>query len=249
MPMICFRVLRPRQIAIVESMVERRQRSIVTLVDRLKDRFVYRMLYKLKLSDFPMSHGTEDPRSHEVQSMYQDTDKRRGFLDGLERLCDLPEYSLVMYCPPAEMNAKIAKVKLLIDGQVIRFDKYDSQAKESSLTRGALWSHIDRFSELWSTQIFLRRDVWDTLSTCSAAQNQQSSLEHLRNVVATFLFRVRQDTSAAIQRMNIESSIQVVRQQISLPHAARGGTVDPHFEAYRDFVFPSGLSFANPNAT
>lgn len=232
----------------IESILESRQQSIMSLIDRLKHRSVYRMLYKLKLSDFPASHGPETPGPNKVLSMYQDNESRRGFLEGLERLCGLPEYSLVMYCPPVEMNAKIAKVKLLIEDQVIRFDKYDSHAKESSLTRGALWSHIDRFSELWSTQIFLHRNVWDGLSTSTVSESHQNALMHLRNVVSTFLVRLNQENDASIQRMNVDSSIQVVRKQFHVPLAARHGTVDPRFEAYEDFIFPSGLSFAMPDA-
>ena len=47
----------PRSEASVVSPVQRRQRSIGTLINRLRDRSVYRMLYKLKHSDFPASHG------------------------------------------------------------------------------------------------------------------------------------------------------------------------------------------------
>ena len=233
----------------VVSAVEQRQRSIQTLITSLRDRSVYRMLYKLKLSDFPASHGSETPGPQKVLDMYRLSSQRRDFLDGLERLCALPEHSLVMYCPPTEMNAKVAKVKLLIEGQVIGFDTYDSQSKESSLTRGALWSHIDRFSELWSTQIFLRRDVWDALSASSDLEPGRTSLEHLRNVVGTFLFRLKQAPNPSIQRINIESSIRLVRDNTQLPRAARGNTTDPLVDRYREFVFPSGLPFAKPDSS
>ena len=234
----------------VESALEGRQRSIGTLVNSLRDRSIYRMLYKLKHSDFPASHGKEKTGPEKVYDMYRPKDKRRGFLEGIERLCGLSEHALVMYCPPTEMNAKVAKVKLLIDDQVIRFDKYDSENQETSLTRGALWAHIARFSELWSTQIFLRQDVWDALNDrpaiAGASAGGPTMLDQLKHVVATFLYRVNGDSDAAIRRMDVESSIRAIRDGVGLPQAARASTADPLAQPYRDFVFPSGLAFACP---
>ena len=237
----------------VESPIEQRQRSIGTLINSLRDRVVYRMLYKLKLSDFPVRHDTETWGPERVLEMYRPSNKRREFLDGLERLCELPEHSLVMYCPPTEMNAKVAKVKLLIEKKVISFDAYDFERKETSLTRGALWSQINRFSELWSTQIFLRTDVWDALSahpaTAQSKGSGQTLLDQLKNVVSTFLYRLDRETAPAIQRMNIESSIRAITNGVALPQAARANTENPLTEHYQDLIFPSGLPFTNSDSS
>lgn len=236
--------------ASVETPIEERQKSIRTLIDGLRDRSVYRMLFKLKASDFPASHGEEKPGPVRVFEMYRPNENRRAFLVGLENLCGLSENSLVMYCPPTEMNAKVAKVKLLIERQVISFDTYDSERQETSLTRGALWSHIARFSELWSTQIFLRKDVWDELSTRPATAegaNGPTLLDQLRHVVGTFLYSLNHETEAAIQRIGIEPAISAIKEDMGLPQAARTNTAAPVAQRYGNFVFPSGLPFAKPD--
>jgi hypothetical protein len=140
-----------------------------------------------------------------------------------------------MYCPPsASMNAKIASVNLLIDGDVTPFHVYDKTGEDSSLTRGALWAQIRRFYELWSAQVYVERVTWDSL-TASGKRN-------LRAAIKEFFFQMRPDISPDIVRRQVETSIQAVVEE--RPMAARHETKAPEMETFKSFIFPSGLSFA-----
>ena len=224
------------------SMEELRD-SVRDLIDLLRNRSVYRMLYKLKFSDIPASHGIGESGAKRVVELYADVDKRRAFLHGLETLCHLPACSLIMYCPPIKMNAKVADVKLLIENDVVTFADYDQPNSHSSLTRGALSSRTKRFTELWSAQVFLRRDVWAKLDDRASSP----PLDNLREVIQAFLFQSKSHTNLDVVRRNIQASIDGVREVQTL-QAARSATTDYDLDQFRDFNFPSGLPFLNPPA-
>ena len=220
------------------------QNSICGLIERLRNRPVYRMLYKLKFSDVQKSHLSGESRVNKVVELYADVDKRRVFLHGLEALCNLPACSLVMYCPPTKMNAKVADVNLLIENNVVTFADYDQDESQSNLTRGALSSRTQRFAELWSTQVFLCRDVWDILEA-PVPGIPSTPLTHLRHVIGAFLFQSVPPDNLAVVRMNIQPSIESVRGVRTL-EAARSATTNYDLDQLKDFVFPSGLPFRNP---
>ena len=139
--------------------VEIKIREISTLIDRLRDREIYTLAYKVKISDFTGPHTPDNARLNRLIELYRDPENRRRYLLGMEARCNLPTGSLVFYCPPnASMNAKIAKVNLLIDGDVTPFDAYDREGQDSSLTRGALWAQIRRFLRALERSS-LRREV------------------------------------------------------------------------------------------
>src|SRR3546814_20758776 len=119
-----------------------------------------------------------------------------------------------MYCPPsAQMNAKIAKVNLLIEGEVTPFNEYD-KGEDSNLTRGALWAQIRRFYELWSSQIYIDRETWDKLSPV-AQQN-------LKAVLHRFFFHMDSSLEVDIASMQVEASVAIVQYE-SDRVAARSG--------------------------
>ncbi len=64
----------------------------------------------------------------------------------LERELDLPECSVVMYCPPREMNSKIAEVGIYNRGWVDSLDELD---REGGITGGYLRALQKRFEGLW----------------------------------------------------------------------------------------------------
>jgi HD superfamily phosphohydrolase len=126
------------------------QALVLRLIERLRDREVYTLACKLRMADFPGVHGPSNPQVQKVLEIYRVPKNRLAFLRMMEARCGLPWGSLVMNCPPdAMMNAKVAKVNLLVEDEVCPFDKYEEQG-EANLTRGALTAQIKRCYELWS---------------------------------------------------------------------------------------------------
>lgn len=215
--------------------------SVYTLIEGLRNRSIYKMLYKLRFSDVITSYGVDESAANKVVELYKDADKRRAFLHGLEMLCGLPRCSLVMYCPPTKMNAKVADVKLLIGNDVVTFAEYDQRSSQHNLSRGALSSRTQRFAELWSAQVFLRRDVWAMFEENSDG-DAPTPITYLRQVVRTFLFQHEPKTDHRVARINIQPSVERVRQA-HFPHAARSDSSDFDLDELNGFVFPSGLAF------
>ena len=215
--------------------------SVYILIEGLRNRSVYKMLYKLRFSDVVTSYGVDESAASKVVELYKDAEKRRAFLHGLETLCGLPRCSLVMYCPPTKMNAKVADVKLLIENDVVTFAQYDQRSSQHNLSRGALSSRTQRFAELWSAQVFLRRDVWAMLDENSDG-NGPTPITYLRQVVRTFLFQHEPKTDHRVARMNIQPSVERVRQA-QLLQAARSDSSNFDLDELNGFVFPSGLAF------
>jgi HD superfamily phosphohydrolase len=211
--------------------IEAQHRLALQLIDRLRDREVYTLVYKLRMSDLTGAHYPDNPRLIELLKTYKDPKKRLEFLRGMEALCELPPGSLIMNCPSdAAMNAKVAQVKLFIEGDVNPFDKYEDRQGDASLTRGALWAQIKRFYELWAASIYVDPREWDRRS---AAER-----EHLRSVLQLFFFRMEGDTNPKIIRMQAQPSIEKLSTR-----AAQKDTPDPRKQALRGFVFPSGIPF------
>jgi len=214
--------------------IEAQQMLARQLIDRLRDREVYSLVYKLRMSDFPGAHYPDNPRLVELLRTYKDPRKRLEFLQGMEALCGLRPGTLIMNCPSdAAMNAKIAKVKLFIEGTVNAFDDYESKQGDASLTRGALWAQIKRFYELWAASIYVNRREWDQLS--------KDRQEHLRSLLQKVFFQMEPGSDLNVVRMQAQPSIDSLSTR-----AAQMGTVDPRIEALRGFTFPSGVPFLNP---
>jgi len=164
--------------------------------------------------------------------MYKEPKRRMDFLRGMEALCELPPGTLIMNCPPdAAMNAKIAAVKLLIEGNVHAFNEYEEDQGEVGLTHGALRAQIHRFCELWAASIYVDRREWDRLS--------EDKREHLRSLLQKVFFQMEADADPKIIRMQAQPSIDTFTQR----KASQKGTVDPRREAFRGQVFPSGIPF------
>ncbi|MCY3813875.1 MAG: HD domain-containing protein [Gammaproteobacteria bacterium] len=224
--------------------LEQTRGLIEGLIQRLRHRSVYKVLYKLRFSDVLPPYGVDESGASRVVRMYADVDRRRAFLHGVETLCALPPGSLAMYCPPTKMNAKVADVKLLIEDDVVTFAEYDQRRSQSNLSRGALSSRTQRFAELWSTQVFLDRRVWTTLASQSA-RGGSGSLAHLRHVVRTSLYQPEGSTDLDVARIGIQPSIDAVKTARFL-QAARSGTPEVDVAAFPDGFFPSGLPYRNP---
>jgi hypothetical protein len=131
------------------------------------------------------------------------------------------------------MNAKIAKVNLLIEDEVTPFDKYD-KGNDSNLTRGALWAQIRRFYELWSSQIYIERKAWESLSA--------TAQQHLSAVLEQFYFHMGPNRGLEIARMQVEASVEVVQSENEQQAAQKKSTL-PQLDKFETFVFPSGMNF------
>lgn len=209
---------------------------INSLIERLKSREVYTLAYKLRISDFPGPHGPDNPRLKGVLALYNVPQNRLAFLSGLEARCGLPAGSLVMYCPPdAKMNAKIARVKLFIEGEVYPFDEYERVRGDSGLTGGALLAQLKRFYELWSAYIFVERTCWDGLS--------ESARRNLQSVIECFFYQTDPDADLKIARSQVDYSIQTVCAETILAAFRSSFGNPPGVEKFENFKFPSGLPF------
>lgn len=211
------------------------------LVDRLRDRGVYSLVYKLKISDFSGPHNPDNPTLKKVLRLYSDPKNRLDFLQGIEALCGLPAGSLVMYCPPdAKMNAKVAEVNLLVEGAIWPFDEYEAAQGDSSLTRGALSAQVQRFYELWGACVYIERTCWERLP--------EATQRNLRSVIKRFFFRTEPDAELKILRSQIQCSINAVSDVTSVAAFRDRLENPPTVEKYKGFKFPSGLAFAIEDA-
>jgi hypothetical protein len=214
--------------------IKAQQDLALRLIDRLRDREVYTLVYKLRMSDFTGPHNPTNRRLLNLLRMYREPRKRLEFLRGMEALCEFPPGALIVNCPSdAAMNAKVAKVNLFIEGDVNAFDAYEQNQGEASLTRGALWAQIGRFYELWAASIYVDRREWDRLP----ADRQK----HLKSLLREFFFQMDASADPKIVRMQMQASVQQFMKK-----ASQKGTVDPRRAHLRGWVFPSGLPFEVP---
>jgi len=112
----------------------------------------------------------------------------RNRLDALRKLeadFALPPVSLAMYCPPAQMNTKIADVKILVDGRVSSLDAYESAfAADSGLTGGHLEAQKKRFQRLWRVYLACRPDALTQLE-------ESGHLALLRRAIGSLVLGIR----------------------------------------------------------
>lgn len=203
------------------------------LVERLKNRCVYTLAYKVGINDLPGVHAPGNRTLAKLIDMYHDPKNRLIYLQGVEALCGLPQGSLALYCPPdGRMNAKVAKVNLFIQGDITPFDQYEESQGEASLTHDALKAQVKRFYELWCAQVFIDRTCWDRLD--------QFEKNNLQSVLKEFFFQINPENSK-VARGNIQRSVEIIKRKLS--PAARLETRDLRSERFKGKIFPSGLGF------
>jgi HD superfamily phosphohydrolase len=203
------------------------------LVERLRDRDVYPLAFKLRMADFTGPRNPENVCLRRLLEIYKQPVNRLEYLRMTEVLCEFSPGTLIMNCPAdAAMNAKIASVNLYIEDDVSPFDKYE-QRGQPNLTRGALLAQIDRFYELWAAGVYVDSRTWHGLT--------EAERKHLKSVLREFLFRMETEKDPNVARAQMQPSLDVLRKK-----ASRAGTVDPREEAYRNSSFPSGMPFDRP---
>jgi uncharacterized protein len=96
--------------------------------------------------------------------------------------------SLVMYCPPRKMNTKIAKVQVLIHGDVHTLDEFESEHGDHGVTGGHLKAQKERFRRLW-------RVVFAISSVEQARLEASGLLEPLGRAIELCVLRMPPATS------------------------------------------------------
>jgi HD superfamily phosphohydrolase len=85
--------------------------------------------------------------------------KRHQTLKTFESDFALEPGSIVMYCPPARMSAKLQEVKIL-NGQSIRtLEKWDASNDARAIAGGHCEAQIRRFESLWRIEVFVSSEV------------------------------------------------------------------------------------------
>lgn len=125
-----------------------------------------RRLYKSISITF---YGQLDPRQFErIQGQYAGSPEaahaRNAAMRALEKDFKLPEGSLAVYSPDKGMNAKIARVRIHLDGHIAQFAKFDAEHRKGALSGGHLDAQLDRFQGLWRIQVVVAAEVWRELS-------------------------------------------------------------------------------------
>jgi hypothetical protein len=211
--------------------IKEQQHLIATLTEFLRDRTIFTLAEKWRIEELgpvPETTQHEAYEVHDVITWYSRPNNRALFIDAVEQLCKLPRGSLIIYVPPSSrMNAKIADVKLLIDGRVHTFSEYEERYASSSLTAGALKAQVRRFFYLWSAQFFVERALWNVMDP--------GSQEALRSVLRK-LFYLAPGHDPVTARRELEVSVQAVAN--ALQRAARrrdldDGLVRQEFEGKR----------------
>jgi HD superfamily phosphohydrolase len=211
------------------------QDLILRLIDRLRDRDVYRLAYKLRMADFTSPHTPSNLRLQELLHIYKEPRNRLKFLRMLEAQCELQAGTLIMNCPPdPRMNAKVAEVNLYVEDDVRAFNEYEGQSGDSGLTHGALSAQINRFYELWAANIYVDRRIWDQL--------REGEKKNLKAVLKA-LFFVASGDDPKVVRAQMEPLLAVLRKK-----ASRAGTTNPDTAVYSGLDFPSGVPFENPES-
>lgn len=127
----------------------------------------------------------------------------------IEEDIGLPPGSLVMYCPDKSMNAKIARVRIYINGTIAQFDEWE-ESNDHMLGGGHLEAQLHRFDRLWRIHLFVAREVW--------AAMQPERQELLRQAIETLI----------LWRTPGESSIDARVHSLAVLAAKVEGT--PYFE-------------------
>ena len=104
----------------------------------------------------------------------------------LEQDFGLPPLSVVMYCPPKQMNTKIADVRILTDGVVTKLSDYEDDPRDVGLTGGHLSAQKRRFRRLWRVYFACDADVKQKLDS-------DGQLIAMRHAIAALVLGTRDD--------------------------------------------------------
>lgn len=220
------------------------QRAFIEeLSRRLENRTMYTLACRLPRRALHWTDRDETTRESlpaQLRSL-ADPDVRRRQIVMIEKLLNLEPGSITLYAPPsAKMNAKIAQVKLLIDGQILPFSEYEKRRGDQALTGGVLAAQVRRFHELWGVSIYINRPQWHLYA--EHAGDILSELEHL----------LRHSVYMAPQDMERKNSIRqgfepvIAKARVATNRGEpllNGSPVDEH-STHSTGLFISGLPYS-----
>jgi HD superfamily phosphohydrolase len=117
---------------------------------------------------------------------------------------ELPTGSIVMYCPPLKMNAKIAAVRVFVDGHMHALHELDDET-----AGGHLSAQQRRFRRLWRVTFAVERNAINALK-------DRGTYELLQRTIETAVLRLS-DTSEEIR----EATASLAGQLLWLKHPDR----------------------------
>lgn len=116
------------------------------LAHSIRDRQLFRHVHTISYSE---ARPEAVVRFQELYAECKSASRNREqALVQLEADFALKRGELVMYCPRAKMNTKIAEVTVLIGGEMHRLDEYDEKSTPK-LAAGHLAAQVERFRNLW----------------------------------------------------------------------------------------------------
>jgi len=125
----------------------------IRLLTAFRQRRVYGELVTRFFDEYPADVVTR------LADLYADEDSGpTSRLDALRKLEDdfsLTRGALAIYFPAPAMNAKIARVKISVDGQIAEFDRWEG--KGNAISGGHLTAQQQRFNRLWRVHVVIDR--------------------------------------------------------------------------------------------
>jgi HD superfamily phosphohydrolase len=94
----------------------------------------------------------------------------------LEEDFQLPPGSIVMYCPPLQMNTKIARVGIFSKGRVDSLNKLDV---DGGISGGHLQAQQDRFRRLWRILFAIDAEVYEDLERDDLLRSLRDAIEKM----------------------------------------------------------------------
>jgi hypothetical protein len=150
----------------------------------------------------------------------------------LEKDFGLPQGSVVMYCPDKGMNAKIAKVKISVDGEIAEFDQWEREHK-TKISGGHLDAQQSRFQRLWRVHFFIDRQAKEVMGRQKAAL-LRSTIEQLLLPKERRADDLRQMALDLAERASHISDMPLYQQSPTEIVGAR------HSQLREDLYYPTG---------
>jgi HD superfamily phosphohydrolase len=176
---------------------ERRVAASTLPLDSLRQRRLYRGVLTMLRDEIPGDVAKRLLRTF-AEGPDAANNRHLAMLE-LERDFELQPGSLAIYCPEKGMNAKIADVKIHVNGSIETFSRWERD--NNSLGGGHLKAQITRFESLWRVHIFMERGEWSRLD--------RATLALLRTAVHTLVL------GFSVTGNTLEESAEILATQLS----------------------------------
>lgn len=137
-----------------DELIARLVRDSNPVTARLARLMESRQLYRTQAYiDFHAARHA-DAQDAIIQDLHQHPERRFKVERLIEEELGLPRGSILLYCPSAGMNAKVAEVHIVATDTAVPLATYE-QENQRVLTAGFLDAQIQRFHGLWRTYLFI----------------------------------------------------------------------------------------------